>query len=180
MNRLWLHHRAITCRAGLYRRAFSDTTVPGNIDFHDHLRKLKAMYRSAPISGIFNQHDLSYDAEGNTTINFTPDDRHCHTAMSLHGAGYFKLLDDAAFFAAQGRVTDGFAFTTSFTTYMMRPVSPGTQLTAHGNVTSVSKALVVAESTIIETGTGKLVAQGSGTFQKGPFPLNTLDVYHKA
>ena len=88
-----------------------------------------------------------------------------------------KLLDDTAFFAAQAKVTDGFAFTTSFTTYMVRPVPPGVQLVARGRVTSASKALVVAESTLTEAETGKLVAQGSGTFQKGPFPLTAVGAY---
>ena len=148
-----------------------------NVKYEEHLRKLKAMYAAAPVSGLFNVHDLQYDELGNTTIAFTPEERHCHTAGSLHGSGYFKALDDAAFFAAQAVVTDGFAFTTSFTTYMMRPVPPGVKLLAQGRVTSSSKALVVADSTLVEAENGKLVAQGSGTFQPGPFPLTAVDAY---
>ena len=65
--------------------------------------------------------------------------RHCHTAGSLHGSGYFKLLDDAAFFAAQGQEEEKFIFTVSFNTYMVRAVSPGTELVAMGWTTSVGK-----------------------------------------
>ena len=53
-----------------------------------HLRKLVAMYRAAPISGLFNDHDIEYDASGATTIEFTTQKQHCHTAGTLHGAGY--------------------------------------------------------------------------------------------
>ena len=59
----------------------------------------------------------------------------------------------------------------------MRPVPPGVKLLAQGRVTSSSKALVVAESTLVEAENGKLVAQGSGTFQPGPFPLTAVDAY---
>ena len=75
------------------------------------------------------------------------------------------------------RVEDGFAYTTSFTTYMMRPVDPGVHVVAKGRVTSVSKALMVAESTLEEVESGKLVAQGSGTFQRGSMPLQALKEY---
>lgn len=180
MKRLLTTRKVQPVRAVCQRRAFTASPPPGNDDalsFEEHLRKLKAMYAAAPVSGLFNAHALEYDAAGNTTVAFTPEARHCHTAGSLHGSGYFKLLDDTAFFAAQAKVTDGFAFTTSFTTYMVRPVPPGVQLVARGRVTSASKALVVAESTLTEAETGKLVAQGSGTFQKGPFPLTAVGAY---
>ena len=144
-----------------------------------HLQKLQHMYASAPISGLFNKHQLSYSIDGDTTIEFTCRKEHCHTAGTLHGSGYFKLLDDAAFFAAQARVEDGFAYTTSFTTFMMRPVDPESTLVARGRVTSTSKALVVAESTLEEAESGKLVAQGLGTFQRGAVPLSALKEYRE-
>ena len=43
-------------------------------------------------------------------------------AGTLHGSGYFELLDDAAFFAAQAHNKDNFVYTTSFTLYMVRPL----------------------------------------------------------
>ena len=67
-----------------------------------HIERIRKMYSVAPISGLFNDHDLmSFDEKGNTTLRFTPKKEHCHTMMALHGSGYFKCLDDAAFFAAQ-------------------------------------------------------------------------------
>ena len=47
---------------------------------------------------------------------------------------YFKLLDDAAFFAVHSIVTDVFVLTTSFNINLIRPVSSGV-ITAKGKVT---------------------------------------------
>ena len=63
---------------------------------------------------------------------------------ALHGSGYFKLLDDAAFFAAQAKDDEHFIFTTSFNTFIVRPVSPGTALVARGKVISNGRNLKVS------------------------------------
>ena len=60
---------------------------------------------------------------------------------------------------------------------MTRPVLPGTRLIASGVILSASKSLIVAESRIFEKETGKLVAQGSGTFMRGYVKLLDLPQY---
>ena len=73
------------------------------------------------------EHTDKLDAKGDTTLEgFVVEEKHCHTAGSLHGSCYFKLLDDAAFFASQARVRDFFVLTSAFNTVFMRPVVPGT------------------------------------------------------
>jgi acyl-coenzyme A thioesterase PaaI-like protein len=136
-----------------------------------HLERMKKMYGKAPINNLFNEHIINYAPDGQTSIDFTPGKEHCHTMMSLHGSGYFKLLDDAAFFAAQAQDDTNFIFTTSFNTYLIRAVVPGTELVSKGWVTSGGKSLIIAESRLEEKETGKLVASGSGTFQKSPHQL---------
>ena len=68
--------------------------------------------------------------------------RVCHTAGGLHGSGYFKLLDDAAFFAAQSMNPTHFVVTTSFTSYITKVVVPAKvpTLTSTGTVTSSTRA----------------------------------------
>ncbi len=133
------------------------------------------MYRRAPINGLINKHDIHFDDEtGETTLYFTPEINHCHTAGSLHGSGYFKLMDDAAFFAAQAKVEDNFIFTVSFNTYLLKAIVPGVKLVAKGRTTSVSKSLVVAEAEIYTVVDNNLVAQGSGSFMKSPVSLDEL------
>ena len=134
----------------------------------DHCTFLKFMYAAAPISGKLNTHVIDFDDKGDTTVTgLTAKESDCHTMGAMHGSLYFKMLDDAAFFASQARETECFVLTVSFNTIIMRPVLPGTELIAKGVVTSNSKSLIVADSQLY-TGDGKLVATGSGTFMKQP------------
>jgi acyl-coenzyme A thioesterase PaaI-like protein len=47
---------------------------------------------------------------------------------AAHGTIYFKMLDDAAFYAANTLVTDRFLLTTSFNLLFSRPVRGGGSL----------------------------------------------------
>ena len=143
-----------------------------------HYRNCEGMYQSAPISDVLNDHALMNIADdtGVATLRFECETRHCHSAGTMHGAAYFKLLDDSAFFTAQALVHDVFVFTTSFTSYIVRPVAVGTKLVATGRVVNASKSLIVAEATVV-TAEGKLVAHGSGTFGKSPFVLADMEHY---
>ena len=49
---------------------------------------------------------------GQARITFTIDERVFHAAGAAHGTSYFKMLDDAAFYAANSLVTDRFLLTT--------------------------------------------------------------------
>jgi len=133
-----------------------------------HFQLLTNIYAAAPISGLINVHKIEFDEKGDTTLSgFVPDKKHCHTMGALHGSCYFKLLDDAAFFAAQARETKCFVLTVSFNIILMKPILPGTELTCKGNVTSNSKSVIVADSQLYTTD-GTLVASGTGTFMKQP------------
>lgn len=146
-----------------------------------HFRKLGEMYRGAPVSGCINAHEgLEYDLAGkfpSAVLRMEAKEFLNHPGGSMHGVGYFKLLDDAAWFTGQALINDNFIFTTSFTVYITRPVVAGTALVAKGNIINASKSLIVAESIIEEELTGKLVAKGSGTFMRGPVPLSTIPGY---
>ena len=138
----------------------------------EHLKKMNKLYNRAPISGLFNDHHIDFSVDGSTTIRFTPREGHCHSMGSLHGSGYFKMLDDAAFFAAQALDEDNFIYTTSFTTYLVRAAAVGVPLVARGSVVSAGKTLQIASATLVEEETGNLVATGSGTFLKSPHKIN--------
>ena len=57
------------------------------------------------------------------------------------------MLDDAAFFAANSLERDVFVLTTSFTTYLTRPVSSGT-LRSVGRVVNRNKSQFIAEAVL--------------------------------
>ena len=89
------------------------------------------------------------------------------------------MLDDACFFAAQSTNLTQFVATTSFTTYITKPVVPEAvpHLIAEGNVVSASKSLIIAEG-VVRTPDGTEVGRGSGTFMPHPkFELASIPFY---
>ena len=88
---------------------------------------------------------------------------------AIHGSVYFKLLDDAAFFAVNSIVEDVFVLTTSFNTNIVRPVDSG-KIKAVGEVRFASKNLFIAQSTLLDE-RGKEIAFGTGHFAKSKVSL---------
>jgi len=126
-----------------------------------HFETLVAMYNSAPINHWFRP-QLRIPEAGRAEIEMEVREDFFHAARAIHGAVYFKALDDATFFAVQSLVTDFFVVTSSFQLYFLRPVSEGL-LHARGHVVNRSKRLYIAEGVLLD-GRGKEVARGSGTF----------------
>ena len=96
------------------------------------------------------------------------DDFH-HAASAVHGAVYFKVLDDAAYFAVNSVVDDVIVLTVAFTVHFTRPVSEGT-LTATGRVVHRSRRVLIADVEAVDSA-GRVVARGTGTFMRSETPL---------
>lgn len=126
-----------------------------------HFETIIKMYDAAPINRWF-QPRLRIPAEGAAEIEMLVREDFHHAARAIHGAVYFKALDDATFFAVQSCVTDVFVLTASFQLYFLRPVSDG-RLLARGTVVSRSKRLYIADGVLFDS-RGKEVARGTGTF----------------
>ena len=137
-----------------------------------HFRKLERMYLSAPINEYYSPGvEIS---QGQAVIQTEVKPEFFHAAGSLHGSVYFKLLDDAAFFAVNSLVKDFFVLTVSFNIYLTRPVTKGI-LIAQGQVVSRSVNYYVAESVL--TVNDKDVARGSGSFLRSKIELAGVDSY---
>ena len=137
-----------------------------------HFRKLERMYLSAPINKFYSPEvEIS---QGQAVIQTEVKPEFFHAAGSLHGSVYFKLLDDAAFFAVNSLVKDFFVLTVSFNIYLTRPVTKGI-LIAQGQVVSRSVNYYVAESVL--TVNDKEVARGSGSFMRSKIELAGVDSY---
>lgn len=139
-----------------------------------HWRALEGLYASAPINQLFDS-ALSIPDEGRARIVFTVDERHYHAASAAHGTIYFKMLDDAAFYAANTLVTDRFLLTTSFNLHFTRPVRKG-PVRAEGRWISGRRRVLVAESRLIDAN-GEEIARGTGTFQRSRIALSGLAGY---
>ena len=75
----------------------------------DHFRRLERMYRAAPANEYFRP-DISIE-EGTAEVRLVVRPDFFHAASAVHGSVYFKLLDDATFFAASSLVDDVFVLT---------------------------------------------------------------------
>src|SRR5215831_19609176 len=126
----------------------------------EHHRKLERLYQLAPINAFYSPTISVSHGEAEITIAVKPD--FFHAADAVHGSVYFKLLDDAAFFAVNSLVEDHFVLTASFTTYLLRPISEGT-MTARGKVVHAAAKSFIAESVVVD-GEGNPIARGSGSF----------------
>ena len=142
-----------------------------------HHRALERLYAAAPINRLFASR-LTILAPGVASIAFDLDERHFHAAGAVHGTSYFKMLDDAAFYAANSLVTDRFLLTTAFNLLLTRPLKAG-PVTAEGRWVSGQRRVFVAEARLIDA-TGEEAARGTGTFMRSHIPLATLAGYAPA
>ncbi len=139
-----------------------------------HHRALESLYRAAPINRLFPS-ALEITGEGAATIRFDVGEDVYHAGGAVHGTAYFKMLDDAAFYAANSLVTDRFLLTTAFNLLFTRPLKRG-PLVAEGRWISGRRRVFVAEARLIDA-SGEEAARGTGTFMRSQIALSTLPGY---
>jgi uncharacterized protein (TIGR00369 family) len=142
-----------------------------------HWRALERLYASAPINGLFRSR-LSIAGEGRSQIAFSVTPELFHAAGAAHGTIYFKMLDDAAFYAANTLVTDRFLLTTSFNLQFLRPLRGG-EVRAEGRWISGRRRVLVAEARLIDN-EDEEVGRGTGTFMRSHIGLSGLPGYTAA
>jgi uncharacterized protein (TIGR00369 family) len=138
-----------------------------------HYRALEALYRHAPINGLF-QSEIEIQ-EGFARIRFEVDERSYHAASAAHGTLYFKMMDDAAFYACNSLVSDRFLLTTAFNLLFTRPLRSGPVI-AEGKWASGRRRVLIGEARLID-GNGEEAARGTGTFMRSRIPLSSLEGY---
>ena len=150
-----------------------DAAVPPPLGERAHHRALERLYAAAPINRLFPS-TLAISEAGRSRIVFTLGEEHFHAAGAVHGTAYFKMLDDAAFYAANSLVSDRFLLTTAFNVFFTRPLAPGPVI-AHGRWVSGRRRVLVAEGRL--EADGEEVARGTGTFMVSRIPLAGLPGY---
>ncbi|GGO95350.1 MAG: thioesterase [Sphingomonas sp.] len=139
-----------------------------------HFRALESLYASAPINGLFESR-LEIVEAGLARIHFEVQERHYHAAGAAHGTSYFKMLDDAAFYAGNSLVTDRFLLTTAFNLLLTRPLKAG-PVVAEGRWISGQRRVLIADARLIDAN-GEEAARGTGTFMRSRIPLASLPGY---
>lgn len=154
-----------------------ESGVPGEMpdDPGDaHFRALESLYAAAPINQLFPSR-LEIVEPGFARIRFSVDKRVHHAAGAVHGTSYFKMLDDAAFYAANSLVPEHFLLTTAFNLLFTRPILGG-DIIAEGRWVSGRRRVLVAEARLLDSD-GEEAARGTGTFMRSRIPLAELPGY---
>jgi len=142
---------------------------------NDHYQRLERLFQEAPLNqGIFAGSVMKV-SESKAVYELAIDRKYFHAANAMHGAIYFKLLDDAAYFAAASTETEFFILTKSYEIKFIRPVEED-NLRAEGEVLEQGERETKARS-VIYNSKGKKVAEGVGVFVKGPKRLSDLAGY---
>jgi uncharacterized protein (TIGR00369 family) len=139
----------------------------------EHYRRLERMYLSAPVNDFYHP-EIKID-QGKSRIAIKLSGKFHHAAGAVHGSVYFKMLDDAAFFAANSLEYEVFVLTTSFTTYLTRPVSEGTMWSV-GRVVNKNKSQFIVESVVYD-GNDREIGRGNGVFVRSKIRLTDAAGY---
>jgi uncharacterized protein (TIGR00369 family) len=134
-----------------------------------HFQKLENMMHAAPIIKVTGARVAI--RHGEAEIMLPVKREFFHSAGALHGAMYFLALDNAAFFAVNSLVEDVFVLTTSFTTYLTRPVSEG-QVRAVGKVVNQNRSQFIAESVLFDS-QDREIGRATGLFVRSRIPLSS-------
>ena len=134
-----------------------------------HYRKLERMYLFAPVNDIIYKGITIDISDSKAELSLQIDPKFFHAANAIHGSVYFKMLDDAAFFAVNSTVTDVFVYTVSFNIQLLRPVSGGI-IRSMGELKFKSTNLFIADSNLFDE-KNKLIGRGSGSFMRSKIEL---------
>ena len=141
-----------------------------------HFDNIINCYGNAPINQIFNP-KMKLNL-GECEIEMKISKKFHHSANSLHGSIYFKMLDDAAWAASNTYIDDFFLFTYNFNIYLTKPVS-------NGIIISKAKAVyekngkIKAKSFLYDSKNNE-IAHGEGLFMKSKYLLkDTISFYNK-
>ena len=140
----------------------------------EHYRKLEHMYDAAPINHWFKP-ELRV-SEGAAELRLPLREDFHHAAAAVHGAVYFKALDDATYFAVNSLVPDHFVLTARFEIDLLKPVSLGA-LVAKAKVTGEDERRIYATGELFNE-QGELLAVGKGAFARSKIAL-TPDVHYR-
>ena len=138
-----------------------------------HILRLKNMYLKAPINRLMEPSIEIFPSKA--IIKMKAQAQYFHGGNSLHGSIYFKMLDDASFFAAQSIVNDYFILTSNYNVHLYRPIGED-DLVAEGEGISMAKSIVTASAKLFNAA-GKLCASGTGAFAKSNLPIEDAAGY---
>lgn len=140
----------------------------------EHYSKLEQMYYAAPLHRFYDTLKISI-SKAKCEIELDLEEKYFHSGGTVHGSVFFKLLDDACYFAVQSQLSDQFIVTAKFHVDIQRPLKTG-KVKAVGEVIRLSFDEYFAKSTLYDE-RGRVVATGTGQFMKSKLPLAQVESY---
>ena len=138
----------------------------------NHFKKLENIYLNANLNQSIYRNTEIKISKNYSEIKMPIKEIYFHAMKAIHGSVYFKMLDDAAFFAAQSVVEDYMLLTANFNITFKLPVSNG-YIKSIGRLSSISDKKFAAEAKMFNT-KNEMVAFGNGIFKKSKIPLNSI------
>ena len=132
----------------------------GEADLAGHCRRLERSYRDSPW-GMSGSASLTV-SRGSAEIALARVEALFDPPGSVNGLPYFKLLDDAALYAASSVVPGAGVKVTSFNVYLTRPVASGA-LRAVARVVGTTESLIMVQADLADSA-GCGVASASACF----------------
>lgn len=127
------------------------------------------MYLSAPINAQVYEGITIAIGKERAELTLPISSKYHHAANAMHGSVYFKMLDDAAFFAVNSIVEDVFVYTVSLNVQLLRPVASGL-VRSVGGLKFKSTNLFIADSELFDE-RNKLVGRATGNFMRSGIAL---------
>lgn len=125
-----------------------------------HLRRLERVYHAAPTNGLTPARLALQSAAARLEMDIR--DAYRQAVGELHGMLYFKVLDEASFYAANTLVDDVFLTTAAMHVQFLRPVD-GAHLVATAQVVHAARSSFIVDAEARDA-SGRLLARSSGTF----------------
>ena len=145
------------------------------MDQIEHFKRLENMYQAAPLYEFYSP--VMTVSKGQAEISIELDPKFFHAGQAVHGSVYFKMLDDAAFFAANSLEQDFFVLTTSFTTYLTKPISNGS-MKAVGKIANYNRSQFIAEA-VVYNSRDQEIGRGNGIFVRSNKKLMDVAGYNE-
>lgn len=140
---------------------------------NSHFKRLEKIYLNAKVNKeIYNNTEIII-SKNYSEIKMPIKKDYFHALEAIHGSVYFKILDDAAFFAAQSVVEDYMLLTASFNITFKMPVQNG-YIKSNGKLCSVSQKEFNAEAKMYNS-KNELVAFGNGIFKKSKISIDSIN-----
>lgn len=147
------------------RCARPDGFSPVSVDAETLEQRRRALIRvtqeSAPIIRTMGQR-LSYNDAGEAVWDMAYHPGFDHALDAIHGGVFATLLDNAGWFTL-APYYDHWISTVDLHVQLLEPAS-GIDLRASGRPTRIGKRVSTARMEVIEPGTERVLAVGSGTF----------------